>query len=107
MEYQFTEENFDQEVLQSDKPVFIDFYADWCAPCQMMLPIVAEMAEKYDGKVKVGKINTDQQQQLAAQFGVMSIPSFFFIKDGKVVGSSVGGMSAKDLSSKIDSFLLA
>ena len=107
MEYQFTKENFNEEVLNSDIPVMIDFYADWCGPCKMMMPVVEKMAEKYDGKVKVGKVNTDQQQELAAQFGVMSIPSFFFIKNGKVVGNAVGGMREADLAARIDNLISA
>ena len=107
MEYQFTKENFNDEVMNSDIPVMVDFYADWCGPCQMMMPIVEEMAEKYDGKVKIGKVNTDQQPNLAGQFGVMSIPSFFFIKNGKVIGSTVGGMSKNDMSARIDALISA
>ena len=105
MEYQFTTNNFETEVTNSDIPVMIDFYADWCGPCKMMSPIVNQMADKYDGKVKIGKVNVDQNPELAGRFGIMSIPSFLFIKDGKVVNSSVGGMSPDMLSSKIDTLL--
>ena len=105
MEYQFTNENFNEEVMKSDIPVMVDFYADWCGPCQMMMPIVEDMAKKYDGKIKIGKVNTDQQRDLAAKFGVMSIPSFFFIKDGKVVNSSVGGMTKSRIEAMLDSLL--
>ncbi len=107
MEYQFTKDNFQEEVLNSDIPVLVDFYADWCGPCRMMLPLVEEMAEKYNGKVKVGKVNTDLQPKLAAQFGVMSIPSFFFIKNGKVVDSAIGGMSKHSLEARIDALITA
>ena len=105
MEYQFTNENFNEEVINSDIPVMVDFYADWCGPCQMMMPIVEDMSKKYDGKIKIGKVNTDQQRDLAAKFGVMSIPSFFFIKDGKVVNSSVGGMTKSRIEAMLDSLL--
>ena len=105
MEYQFTSENFNEEVMNSDIPVMVDFYADWCGPCKMMMPIVEEMAKKYDGKIKIGKINSDQEQDLAVKFGVMSIPSFFFIKDGKVVDSTVGGMSKDRMAAMLDSLL--
>lgn len=105
MELQFTKENFDNEVMGSDKPVLVDFYADWCGPCRMMLPIVDEMAKEYDGKIKVGKVNVDEQQELAAQFGIMSIPSFLFVKDGKVVESSVGGMSKGQMKEKLDALI--
>lgn len=107
MEYQFTTNNFETEVTNSDIPVMIDFYADWCGPCKMMSPIVNQMADKYDGKVKIGKVNVNQNPELAGRFGIMSIPSFLFIKDGKVVNSSVGGMSPDMLSSKIDTLLQA
>ncbi len=105
MEYKFTADNFDKEVMNSDIPVMVDFYADWCGPCQMMMPVVEEMAEKYNGKVKIGKVNTDEEPSLAEKFGVMSIPCFIFIKNGKVVSSAIGGMSKDDLSSRIDSLM--
>ena len=82
-------ENFQNEVLNSDKPVLLDFYADWCGPCRMVGPIVEEIAgERSD--IKVGKINVDEQSELAAQFGVMSIPMLAVIKNGEVVNLSVG-----------------
>ncbi len=105
MEYRFTKENFNDEVINSNVPVMIDFYADWCGPCKMMMPIVEKMADKYDGKVKIGKVNVDNESDLAEQFGVMSIPSFFFFKNGKVVMQSVGGMREADLVAKIESLL--
>ena len=107
MEYRFTTENFNKEVINSDLPVLVDFYADWCGPCRMMSPVVAEMAEKYAGKLKVGKVNTDNDPALAGQFGVMSIPSFFFIKNGRVVNSAIGGMSKNALEAKIEALLQA
>ncbi|WP_026495036.1 thioredoxin [Butyrivibrio sp. WCD3002] len=107
MEYQFTKENFNEEVINSDIPVLVDFYADWCGPCRMMLPVVEEMAKKYDGKVKVGKVNTDREPALAAKYGVMSIPSFVFIKNGQVVDTEVGGMPEAILSSKLESLISA
>jgi thioredoxin 1 len=107
MEYQFTKENFNEEVINSDIPVLVDFYADWCGPCRMMLPVVEEMAKKYDGKVKVGKVNTDREPALAAKYGVMSIPSFVFIKNGQVVDTEVGGMPEAVLSSKLESLISA
>lgn len=84
-----SKENFQNEVLNSDKTVLLDFYADWCGPCLMVGPIVSEIAEERSD-VKVGKINVDEQPELAAQFGVMSIPMLAVMKDGKVVNQAVG-----------------
>ena len=82
-------ENFTNEVINSKKPVILDFYADWCGPCRMVGPIISEIANERND-IKVGKVNVDEQSALAAQFGVMSIPMLVVIKDGKVVNSSVG-----------------
>ena len=79
MEYKFTEANYEAEVVSSDIPVMIDFYADWCGPCKMMGPVVAELAAEYEGKVKIGKCNVDENPAIARQFGVMSIPTFIFL----------------------------
>ena len=105
MEYTFTKDNFQKEVVESAQPVLVDFYADWCGPCQMMMPVVEKLAEKYDGRVKVGKVNSDEQQELASAFNVMSIPSFFFIKDGKVVDQAVGAMPPAALEARVEKLL--
>ena len=105
MEYKFTEENFENEVLKSDIPVLVDFYADWCGPCKMMMPVVEKLAETYDGKVKVGKVNSDENDQLAAKYNIMSIPSFLIIKNGEVVDSATGAMSMDALARKLDAVL--
>jgi thioredoxin 1 len=89
-ELQITKDNFEQEVLKSDKPVLIDFWAPWCGPCRMLSPTIAEIAEEYKDKVKVGKVNVDEEAELAAMFRVSSIPLLVVMKDGKVVNSSVG-----------------
>ncbi len=101
MEYKFTKDNFDAEVMNSEVPVLVDFYADWCGPCKMMGPVVDELANEYDGKIKVGKVNVDKQPELAGEYGVMSIPYFAFIKDGAVVGSEVGAVPKERLVRKI------
>ena len=92
MEYRFNENNFTDEVIKSDVPVMIDFYAEWCGPCRMMSPVVEEFAKDFEGRVKIGKINVDEESELAMRFGVQSIPSFVFIKDGKVVDRVTGAM---------------
>lgn len=91
-----TKDNFDSVVLKSDKPVLIDFYADWCGPCRMVSPIVDEIAQERDDIV-VGKINVDSEQELAAEFSVMSIPMLAVIKDGKVVNQSVGAVPKEQI----------
>ncbi|MCR5404234.1 MAG: thioredoxin [Butyrivibrio sp.] len=105
MEYKFTEENFENEVLKSDIPVLVDFYADWCGPCKMMMPVVEKLAETYDGKVKVGKVNSDENDRLAAKYNIMSIPSFLIIKNGEVVDSATGAMPMDALAKKLDAVL--
>ncbi|WP_022764176.1 thioredoxin [Butyrivibrio sp. XPD2006] len=105
MEYRFTEENFDTEVLGSDTPVLVDFYADWCGPCKMMMPVVEKMAEAYDGKIKIGKLNVDENNAIAGKYGVMSIPSFMVFKNGEVVNSSTGAMSQAALAKMLDEAL--
>lgn len=85
-----TSENYEKEVLESDKPVLIDFYADWCGPCRMMGPIIDEIAEEKGETIKVGKVNVDENQDLAMKYGVMSIPTIAIIKNGEVEKTFVG-----------------
>ncbi|MDD5939842.1 MAG: thioredoxin [Lachnospiraceae bacterium] len=105
MEYTFTSANFQSEVENSDIPVMIDFYADWCGPCKMMMPVVEKLAEKYDGKIKIGRVNSDDEPDLAEKFNVMSIPNFVFIKGGKVVDNAVGAMPQSVLEQKLNALL--
>ena len=88
--FKITEENFNEEVLKSNKPVLIDFYADWCGPCRMMSPIIDQIAEEMPDKIKVGKINVDDNQELAMKYGVMSIPTIVIIENGEVKNTLVG-----------------
>ena len=85
-----TKENFEAEVMSSDRPVLIDFWAPWCGPCRMLSPTISEIAEEYGDKVKVCKVNVDEQGELASTFGVMSIPTLVVIKEGKIVNSVIG-----------------
>ena len=89
-ELKITRENFENEVMKSDIPVLIDFWAPWCGPCRMMGPIIEQMADEYEGKVKVGKVNVDEEGELSQAFGVMSIPTIVLVKDGKIVKQAVG-----------------
>lgn len=101
MEYKFTTANFEEEVLKSELPVLVDFYADWCGPCKMMGPIVKEMADIYDGKMKIGKLNIDEEMEIAQKYRVMSIPTFIIFKNGQVMETTVGGMPKNELENKI------
>ena len=85
MEYKFTSANFETEVLKSELPVLVDFFADWCGPCKMMAPIVESLAESYEGKVKIGKLNIDDEMEIAQRYRVMSIPTFIIFKGGQKV----------------------
>ena len=97
-----TEKNFETEVLKSDIPVLVDFWAEWCGPCRMIAPVVKEIAQDLQGKLKVVKVNIDDAQQLAAQYGVMSIPTLFIFKNGKPVEQMVGAMSRDQFMQKIN-----
>ena len=96
-ELKITSENFEREVLNSDKPVLIDFWANWCGPCRMLSPTISEIAEEYKDKVKVGKVNVDEEGELAAMFRVSSIPLLVVMKNGKVVNSAVGVRPKKQI----------
>lgn len=85
-----TKENFDAEVTQSQLPVLVDFWASWCGPCKMLAPVVAQIADEYEGKVKVGKVNVDEQPELAREYGIASIPTLVLFKGGKIENTSVG-----------------
>lgn len=97
MELKINSENFEQEVLNSEKPVLVDFFADWCGPCKMMAPIVEELATELDGKAKVGKINVDENSDIAVEYNVMSIPTLIVFKNGKEEKRLVGVRDKEEL----------
>ena len=105
MEYKFTDGNFQTEVLEEKLPVLVDFYADWCGPCKMMAPIVKEFAEKYEGKCKIGKLNVDENPEMAARYRVMSIPTFLIFQDGEQKDILMGAVSKTDLESFLQQFI--
>jgi thioredoxin 1 len=102
---EITNTNFDDTVIKSEKPVLVDFWAEWCTPCRMLSPVVDEIAQNYEGKILVGKINIDEQEALAQKFGVMSIPTLILFKDGKAVQKSVGVVGKDKIKNMIDTVL--
>lgn len=100
-----TDSNFDPEVIKSATPVLVDFWAEWCGPCKMVAPILDELATEYNGKLKIGKVNVDDHQPLASQYGIRAIPTLLIFKGGQVVDQVVGLRSKKDFKLKLDRVL--
>ena len=101
-----TDKNFETEVLKADLPVLVDFWAEWCGPCKVISPIVAEISDELNGKLKVAKVNVDESQELATKFNIMSIPTLMLFKGGKPVEQIVGAMGKDQLLAKINPQLL-
>lgn len=101
----FTDQNFEEEVLDSKLPVLVDFWAEWCAPCRIVSPIVGELATEYEGKLKVGKVNVDENQNSASRFGIMSIPSIVIFKNGEPVKTMIGAQSKENFRKGIEEVL--
>jgi thioredoxin 1 len=97
-----TQDNFADEVLQSTTPVLVDFWAEWCGPCKMITPILGELADEYEGKVKIAKVNIDEQQGLAAEYGIRAIPTLLLFDKGQVADQIVGLRSKRDLKASFD-----
>lgn len=104
-EVTITADNFDEEVLKSSIPVLVDFWAPWCGPCKIVGPILSELAESYDGKIKIAKLNVDENPDLTQRFNVMSIPTMKFFKAGEVVGELVGAAPKNTIESEIQKIL--
>lgn len=102
---EITDDNFENEVIKSDKPVLIDFWAVWCGPCKLIAPIVEEIAVEYDRKIKVGKLDVDSNQQTSIKFGVRSIPTLLLFKDGKLKETIIGAVPKKNIVEKLNSAL--
>lgn len=102
---EFTDDNFESEVLSSDIPVVVDLWAPWCGPCVKLTPILEELAAEYGDTIKVGKLNIDNNPQTASKYGVMSIPTMFFVKNGEIADTQVGLLTKDMLKSKIDALI--
>jgi thioredoxin len=105
MAVHFTDADFEAEVLKSDIPVLVDFYAEWCGPCKMMAPVIEKLAGDYEGKIKIGKLDTEANQARAAEYGIQSIPTLIFFKDGKEVNKLMGFKSEEDLKPLLEDLL--
>ena len=103
--FEFTDQNFEKDVLQSDVPVLIDFWATWCGPCKAIAPVIEEIAAEYENRVKVGKVDVDQNQNTAMQFGVRSIPTLLLISNGKVANQIVGAVPKESITKVLDEVL--
>ena len=101
-----TQDNFPNEALTSGTPVLVDFWAEWCGPCKMIAPVLDELAGEYQGKVKIGKVNIDENPGLATQYGIRAIPTLLVIKNGQVTEQMVGGKSKWDLKASLDRALV-
>ena len=105
MTFEFTDANFQEKAVDNDSLTVVDFWAEWCGPCRMVGPIIEELASEYDGKALIGKVNVDHNQEISMKYGVRSIPTILFLKNGEVVDKQVGATSKQVLASKIEAHI--
>ena len=105
MALEFTDSNFEELVIKSDKPVLVDFWAEWCGPCRMVGPVVEELSKEYEGKAVIGKVNVDNNPNISAQFGIRNIPTLLFFKGGQLVDKQVGAVPKSVLAGKLEAQL--
>lgn len=105
MAIEITDANFEEIVLKSEKPVLVDFWAEWCGPCRLLGPIVEEMATEYEGRAIIGKVNVDENPGVSAKFGIRNIPTVIFVKGGEIADKSIGAVPKTQLASKLDAIL--
>lgn len=104
---ELTDDNFDAEVIKSDKPVLVDFWAEWCMPCRMLAPTIDDLAKDFAGKVKVGKVDTDSNRETAVKFGISAIPTVILFKNGEVIRKFVGVSPKKEFAAELDKLVTA
>ncbi len=102
MIYHFTDENFNEEVLTSNVPVLVDFYADWCGPCKMLAPVIETLAAEFEGKIKIGKLNVDNAPDTAQKYGIMSIPTLLYFKNGEIVQKTIGVVAKSEIEQTLN-----
>ena len=105
MAKEFNTDNFETEVLESKKPVLVDFWAEWCGPCRMITPLIDELHQEFQDKAVVGKVNVDSESEISSRYGITSIPTLLFFKDGEVVDKHIGSASKTDLENKLNSLI--
>ncbi|MCX5777331.1 MAG: thioredoxin [Candidatus Firestonebacteria bacterium] len=101
----FTDANFDKEVFKAKEPVLVDFWAEWCGPCKMLGPTIEELAKEYSGKIKIGKVNVDENPGISSKFGIRSIPTLLMFKDGEIAGQMMGAQPKASIKIKLDALL--